>query len=48
MAIDPRSHIRAIISTITITKDDGVTNATVLYMYEGSQEDLYNVFFDDN
>jgi len=48
MAVDPRSHIRTIISTATITKDDGITGAAILYMYEGSEEDLYNLFFDDN
>ena len=48
MAVDPRYHILDIIDAITITKDDGVANASVLYMYEGSQEDLYNLFFDDD
>jgi len=48
MATDPRADIMGVINGITVTKDDGATNASILYMYEGSQEDLYNVFFDDD
>jgi len=48
MATDPRYHILDMIDGITVTKDDGATAASVLYIYEGSQEDLYNVFFDDD
>jgi hypothetical protein len=48
MATDPRYHILDMIDGITVTKDNGVNNASILYIYEGSQEDLYNVFFDDD
>jgi len=49
MAItDPRYHIKNIIDAITITKDDGGTNAPILFQYEGGPEDLVDLFFIQN
>ena len=49
---NPKYIIKNIIDTyITgtpITKDDNITNATVISLYEGGSEDLVNLFLDDD
>ena len=51
-ATDPRAIIKGIVQAYIvlnpITKDNGVTNSSVLHIYERGPEDIKNLFYDDN
>ncbi len=42
---DPKAVILNIIDTVSVTKDDDITPASILYMYEGSPELLKYLFY---
>lgn len=44
-ASDPRYIIKNIVDAITLTKDDGVTPATILHLYERGEENWKRLFF---
>jgi len=49
MAItNPKYHIKNIIDNITTTKDNGVTAAQLLFIYEHGPEDLDYLFFNQD
>lgn len=45
MSDDPRARLETILTTVTATKDDGVTAATITVIYRGGPETYRHLFY---